>query len=82
MSDISDLSKINLMHLTPSTTILSHTVRSESRCSLRLRYVDLVQACIDTRGYHFQHNLQVHSDFPNADLQKVFANKLNGFRPV
>jgi hypothetical protein len=25
-----------------------------------------VQACIDARGHHFQHLLQVHSDFPNA----------------
>jgi hypothetical protein len=29
------------------------TVRSESRCALRLRYVQ-VQACIDARGHHFQ----------------------------
>jgi hypothetical protein len=29
------------------------TVRSESRYALRLRYVDLVQACIDVRGHHF-----------------------------
>jgi hypothetical protein len=35
-----------------------------------------VQACIDARGHHFQQLLQVHSDFPNADLQKVFANKI------
>jgi hypothetical protein len=33
---------------------LTLTVRSESRCALRLRYVDLVQACIDSRGHHFQ----------------------------
>jgi hypothetical protein len=33
------------------------TVRSKSRCALRLRYVDLVQACIDTRGHHSQHLL-------------------------
>jgi hypothetical protein len=25
-----------------------------------------VQACIDARGHHFQHRLQVHSDFPYA----------------
>jgi hypothetical protein len=45
------------------------TARSESRCALRLRYVDLVkrvQVCIDARGLHFQHILKVHSDFPNA----------------
>jgi hypothetical protein len=35
----------------------SCTVRSESRCELRLRYVDLVQACMDARGHHFQHIL-------------------------
>jgi hypothetical protein len=34
------------------------------------------QACIDAHGNHFQHLLQVHSEFPNADLQKVFANKI------
>jgi hypothetical protein len=36
------------------------TVRSESQCALRLRYVDLVkrvQACNDARGYHFQNLL-------------------------
>jgi hypothetical protein len=33
-----------------------------------------VQACIDARGHHFQHVVQVHSDFPKADLQKVLAN--------
>jgi hypothetical protein len=56
--------------------LVGFTVRSESRCALRLRYVDFVQACIDTRRHHFQHLLQAHSDFPNADLQKVFANKI------
>jgi hypothetical protein len=25
-----------------------------------------VQACIDARGHHFQHLLQVHGDFPNT----------------
>jgi hypothetical protein len=29
----------------------------ESRCALRLQYVDLVQVCIDARGHHFQHTL-------------------------
>jgi hypothetical protein len=36
------------------------TVRSESRCALRLQYVDLVkrvQACISARGHHFRHLL-------------------------
>jgi hypothetical protein len=56
--------------------IMVSTVRSESHCALRLRYVDLVQACIDARGPHFQHLSYVQSDFPNADLLKVFANKI------
>jgi hypothetical protein len=47
-------------------------VCSESRCALRLRYVDLVVS-IDARE---QHLLQVHSDFPNAELHKVFANEI------
>jgi hypothetical protein len=54
-----------------------YTLYSESRCALRLRFantIKLVQACIDARGHHFQHLLKVHSDFPNADLQKVFAH--------
>jgi hypothetical protein len=56
--------------------IYDNTVRSESRCALRLRYVDLVQTSIDARGYYVQHLSYVHSDVPNADLQKVFANKI------
>jgi hypothetical protein len=32
--------------------------------------------CKDARGHHFQQHLYVHSDFSNADLQKVFANKI------
>jgi hypothetical protein len=54
-------------------------VRSESRCALRLRYVDKVkrdQACTDARGHNFKQLLQVHSYFPNADLQNMFANKI------
>jgi hypothetical protein len=35
-----------------------------------------VPAGIDARGHHFQHLPDAHSDFPNADLQKVFANKI------
>jgi hypothetical protein len=37
-----------------------YTVRSESRCAVRLRYVDKikrVQACIDAGGHHSQHVL-------------------------
>jgi hypothetical protein len=31
---------------------------------------------MDAGEHHFQHLLSVHSDFPNADLQYVFANKI------
>jgi hypothetical protein len=34
-----------------------YIVRSEIRCALRLRYVDLVQTCIDPLGHHFQYLL-------------------------
>jgi hypothetical protein len=34
-----------------------------------------VQACIDTRGHHFQHPLQVHSDFPNALFKEYTSLK-------
>jgi hypothetical protein len=61
--------------------VAENTVRSESRCALGLRYVR-AQVCINARGHHFQHLLYVHSDFPNADLRKVFANKIKRFRPV
>jgi hypothetical protein len=55
---------------------IKNVVSSESHCALRLRYVDLVQTCIDARGHHFQQLLYVHRGFPNAHLQKVFANKI------
>jgi hypothetical protein len=47
------------------------------RCELmrRLRYVH-VQACIDASGHHFQKLLYVRSNFLNADLPKVFADKI------
>jgi hypothetical protein len=32
-------------------------MRLESVFALRIRYVDLVQACIDACGHHFQHLL-------------------------
>jgi hypothetical protein len=35
-----------------------------------------IQACINACAHHFQHLLYVHSDFPNADLQKVSVNKI------
>jgi hypothetical protein len=36
---------------------LVNTMRSERCRALRLQYVDLVQACKDARGHHFQHLL-------------------------
>jgi hypothetical protein len=53
-----------------------YRVRSESLCALRLRYADLIQACIDARGRYFEHLLQVHIEFPSADLKKVLANEM------
>jgi hypothetical protein len=59
-----------------------NTVRSKIRYALRLEYIGIFQTCNDARGHHFQQHLQVHNDFPNADLQKVFGNKIKRFRPV
>jgi hypothetical protein len=56
-------------------TCLFYTVCLESRRALRLRYIDLVVITKVYCGHHFQH-LLVHSDFPKADLQEVFANKI------
>jgi hypothetical protein len=36
-----------------------------------------VQACIDAHGHHFQHLLQVHSDFPNAQYNLTSGPKLS-----
>jgi hypothetical protein len=66
----------NLFYRTVSRVNSTSTVRSKSHFALRLRYVDTVQACIDARGHHFLQFLKLHTDFPNADLLKVFANKL------
>jgi hypothetical protein len=44
---------------------------------VHLGYVTVrFQTWIDAHADHFQQLLYVHSDFPNADLQKVFANKI------
>jgi hypothetical protein len=40
--------------LCPQNMACPYTVLSEIRFALRLRCVDLVHACIDARGYHFQ----------------------------
>jgi hypothetical protein len=50
-------------------------VRSESRCAFRLRHVDSVVS-IDAREHRFQQILYVHSGLPNADVQKMFPNKI------
>jgi hypothetical protein len=50
-------------------------VRWKSLWALRLQHADLLFS-IDARGHHLQHLLQVNRDFPNTDLQKVFANKI------
>jgi hypothetical protein len=58
-------------------TAVTAYIRNISQADLHKVFVNkikLVQACIDSRGHHFQQHLQVYSDFPNADLQKVFAN--------
>jgi hypothetical protein len=53
-----------------------YTVRSEIRYALRLRYVDLVQAYIRPWTSLPPTSIRAHNDSPNADLQKVFANKI------
>jgi hypothetical protein len=35
-----------------------------------------VQACIDACEHHFQHVVQVHSDFPNARHNSYMLNRL------
>jgi hypothetical protein len=35
-------------------------------CNGLNKKITRVQACIDACGHHFQHLLEVHSDFPNA----------------
>jgi hypothetical protein len=41
-----------------------HKVRSESRCALRLRKEDLVQARIDARRHHFQNLYIIEQRIP------------------
>jgi hypothetical protein len=48
-------------------------IRSVSEADLQKAFanrIKRVQACINTRGYHFQYLLLVHSDFPNTLYSK------------
>jgi hypothetical protein len=50
-------------------TAITMYIRNVSQAGLQKVFenkIKRVQACIDARGHHFQHLLQVHSDFPNA----------------
>jgi hypothetical protein len=50
-------------------TAITMYIRNISQADLQKVYenkIKRVQARIDARGHHFQHLLQVHSDFPNA----------------
>jgi hypothetical protein len=58
------------------STLSTYTVRPESRCAFRLRYVDLLGSPSKSLHKLAQEEDIMHSDFPNADLQKVFANKI------
>jgi hypothetical protein len=55
---------------------------SEIHYALRLRYVDLVQACIHAVGHHFQHFYKCTATFRMQICRKYLLIKLNGFRPV
>jgi hypothetical protein len=56
--------------------VLCTTVRSESRCALRLRYVDLVVS-IEARFNELKTAITACiRNISKADLQKVFANKI------
>jgi hypothetical protein len=57
---------------------LQNTVRSESLCALGLRYHDRPRTLneLNTAITAYIRNIS------QADLQKVFAKKINGFRPV
>jgi hypothetical protein len=50
-------------------TAITAYIRNISQADLHKVFankIKWVQACIDARGHHFEHLLQVHSDFPNA----------------
>jgi hypothetical protein len=51
-------------------------IRNISQADLQKVFVNeskWVQACIDTRAHHFQHLLQVHSDFLNKLYHKSYG---------
>jgi hypothetical protein len=50
-------------------TAINAYIRNISQADLQKVFankIKRVQACIDARGHHFQHLLEVHRDFPNA----------------
>jgi hypothetical protein len=57
------------------------TVRSESRCALRLLYVDFIVS-IGTRGHHFQHFYKCTATFRTQICINCLRIKLNVFRPL
>jgi hypothetical protein len=54
-------------------TAVTACVRNISQADLQKVFANKI---IDARGHHFQQLLEVHSDFPNLDLKKVFSNKI------
>jgi hypothetical protein len=56
--------------------VAAYTVRLESRCALRLWYVDLLQSPSKSLCKLVQEEDIMHSDFPNSDMQKMLANKI------
>jgi hypothetical protein len=55
-----------------------NTVRSESRCALKLRG----QACVEDNRHHFQHFYKCTTTFRTQICRKCLRIKLNGFRSV
>jgi len=54
-------------------TAVTAYVRNISQADLHTVFankIKRVQACIDACGHHFQHLLQMHSNFPNALYNK------------
>jgi hypothetical protein len=63
------------------TTVTAY-VRNISQADLEIVFankIKRVQACIDARGHHFQHRLQVHSYFPNSLYFLVYSNAYDTF---
>jgi hypothetical protein len=69
----SAVSRNNPRTLNELKTIITAYIRNISQSDLQKVFaneIKRIQACVDTRGHHFQRILSVHSDFSNADLQK------------